>query len=491
MASNAAKTAQATQTAHTERVKHVEREDLRLFLNACLSATAQAEREHAADEQRLALQFLHAYMRVNYRELYARMAALPINDYNRQQIVYGLLRYPESYRPNPDPDLNPLPRENRLIFSGLLALPVHRVYKLFAQLAEQRVNNRRTRALIYHYLQQRNNLSFDLIKYRRLLRKILRHVHYPLSEEAYTFLFHKAWRQRVYTDPLLETFRQAHFSEQAIYQLPFTIAEGLAQRKQIPRERFLKQIAPRLSVHEAWRLQNTLGNPRDLKALQPEKMTLMDLVLYGLAQPAEGQAAACEGLERYFAHRRVTLAERQCFDQQHIVAVLDNSFSTVGSRERSRRPLATALVLHLYLQWLSTQLRLQYQGFWTHAVPSDFAQNPFCLCPVGPTGLAHPLIAALQTRPDGVLFVSDGAENYPARGVEWVLRQLKIEALPWLLHLNPVWNPVDYQPRELAAGVVTLGVRDIETVPLLLHFGRFFRGGLDMPTLIAGLEQRQ
>jgi len=151
MASNAAKTAQTTQAAHTERVKHVEREDLRLFLNACLSATAQAEREHAADEQRLALQFLHAYMRVNYRELYARMATLPINDYNRQQILYGLLRYPESYRPNPDLNLNPdpLPRENRLIFSGLLALPVHRVYKLFAQLAEQRVNNRRTRALIY------------------------------------------------------------------------------------------------------------------------------------------------------------------------------------------------------------------------------------------------------------------------------------------------------------------------------------------------------
>ena len=217
----------------------VERDDLRLFFNACLSATAQAERDATWYEQRLALDFLHEYMRVNYRALYAKMVNLPINDFNRQQILYGLLRYPASQT-----------HENPLIFQGLLRLPVHRVYKLFARLAQDRVNNRRTRQIIRAYVAHRNNLHFDLIKYRRLLRQILRHVHYPLSAEAYTFLFHKAWRQKVYTEPLFETFRQAHFSEKAIYQLPYTIAEGLAQRKGIPRERFLKHIRAQLSTQE-------------------------------------------------------------------------------------------------------------------------------------------------------------------------------------------------------------------------------------------------
>lgn len=450
----------------------VERDDLRLFFNACLSATAQAERDATWYEQRLALDFLHAYMRVNYRALYAHMVVLPINDFNRQQILYGLLRHPV-----------PHTHENPLIFQGLLRLPVHRVYKVFARLAQDRVNNRRTRQIIRAYLAHRNNLPFDLIKYRRLLRQILRHVHYPLSAEAYVFLFHKAWRQKVYTEPLFETFRQAHFSEKAIYQLPYTIAEGLAQRKGIPRERFLKHIRAQLSAQEAWRLQNTLGQS---EALRVERMGLMDIVLYGLAQDEAGQQQAEEHLQRYF-HQATPPALGRCLPPgQRVIAVLDNSFSASGSRERKHRPLATALALHLYLRHWSRVLGFDYQAFWSHPPVGDFETHPFCLKATGPTGLAAPFIEALQHEPHGIIVVSDGIENHPAGGVAWVLRQVK--SSPWLVHLNPVWNPMDYQPRTLSPAMVTLGVRDVETLPLLLHLAPFFQGQMPLAELLSTLE---
>lgn len=451
----------------------VERDDLRLFFNACLSATAQAERDATWYEQRLALDFLHEYMRVNYRALYAKMLALPINDFNRQQILYGLLRHPV-------PQTHP---ENPLIFQALLRLPVHRVYKVFARLAEDRVNNRRTRQIIRAYVAHRNNLHFDLIKYRRLLRQILRHVHYPLSAEAYTFLFHKAWRQKVYTEPLFETFRQAHFSEKAIYQLPYTIAEGLAQRKGIPRERFLKHIRAQLSTQEAWRLQNTLGQS---EALHAERMGLMDIVLYGLAQDEAGQQRAEEHLQRYFDQAKPPALARCLLPGQQVIAVLDNSFSASGSRERKHRPLATALALHLYLNHWSRLLGFDYQAFWTHPPAGDFENHPFRLTATGPTGLASPFIEALQREPRGIIVVSDGVENHPAGGVAWVLRQVKPS--PWLVHLNPVWNPMDYQPRTLSPAMVTLGVRDVEALPLLLHLAPFFQGQMPLAELLSTLE---
>ncbi|WP_375165456.1 hypothetical protein [Streptomyces sp.] len=46
-------------------------DDVLLFVNAAITSTGQREFHGDADEQRLSLDFLHAYMLGNYRDLYA------------------------------------------------------------------------------------------------------------------------------------------------------------------------------------------------------------------------------------------------------------------------------------------------------------------------------------------------------------------------------------------------------------------------------------
>ncbi|MEU9864524.1 hypothetical protein AB0D99_26980 [Streptomyces sp. NPDC047971] len=118
-------------------------EDVLLFVNAAVTATGQREFRSSAGEQRLSLAFLHEYVRVNYRPVYAAALALDINDHNAATIVEQLLRTadeaggPEEKR-----------AEGRLIAARLGRMPPQRVYRLFHALRAAKVNNRRTRAIV-------------------------------------------------------------------------------------------------------------------------------------------------------------------------------------------------------------------------------------------------------------------------------------------------------------------------------------------------------
>src|SRR5215471_17622787 len=68
-------------------------EDVLMFVNAAITSTGQREFHHDEGEQRLSLNFLHAYMLANYRELYAASLALNVNDHNAARIVRNLLRH--------------------------------------------------------------------------------------------------------------------------------------------------------------------------------------------------------------------------------------------------------------------------------------------------------------------------------------------------------------------------------------------------------------
>ena len=66
-------------------------EDVLLFVNAAITATGQREFHAGTEQQRLSLDFLHAYMLGNYRDLYAAALALDINDHNAALIIQRLL----------------------------------------------------------------------------------------------------------------------------------------------------------------------------------------------------------------------------------------------------------------------------------------------------------------------------------------------------------------------------------------------------------------
>jgi hypothetical protein len=73
-------------------IEQVEREDLLMFINACLSCTGQGEfYDDRSQSQKVSLDFLHDYILGNYRLLYCRTLAAGINHFNQAQIVIKLL----------------------------------------------------------------------------------------------------------------------------------------------------------------------------------------------------------------------------------------------------------------------------------------------------------------------------------------------------------------------------------------------------------------
>ncbi|KMS73141.1 hypothetical protein ACM01_20195 [Streptomyces viridochromogenes] len=458
-------------------------DDVLLFVNAAITATGQREFHSDAGAQRLSLDFLHAYMLGNYRDLYAGVLALDINDHNAALIIRRLLETAA------EATVEQRRSEGRLIAGRLAVLPPQRVYGLFGALRRAGVNNRRTRALLRDWLSARPDLAFDAVKYRSGLKQALRHAHLvPGDGEIGTFLFAPLSRAR-YDIPILETWRRAHFEQAAVFELPYTVAEGFAAQHGIPRKVFLERIAPRLTRGEALRLQEAAQarGPAAAEAVKTDlsRMPLTRLAGYVLSLPAEERVvrrAELDGALRTAA-QRVAGAHRGTWGR--VTAVLDDSFSSYGSGVKRRRPLAVALACHYLLGVLAGH----YRGLWTSGRGDALLAHP-----VGPTPLGERVLDGLETSPDRLVIVSDGWDNAPPGLAAEVLRvwrtRLDTERRTSVVHLNPVYDAADFDVRRLSARVPTAGIRDAEDLPALVEIAQFAEGRTGLAELTAYLDAR-
>ncbi|MDT0265511.1 hypothetical protein RM844_04300 [Streptomyces sp. DSM 44915] len=455
-------------------------EDVLLFVNAAITATGQREFHSDEDEQRLSLDFLHAYLLANYRDLYAGALALDINDHNVVLIVRRLLATAG------EATADQRRREGRLIAGRLATLPPQRVYALFGALRRAGVNNRRTRAIVRDWLTARPNLAFDAVKYRRGLRDALRHAHLPPpTEELGAFLFAPLGRPR-YATPLLETWRRAHYERAALYALPFTVAEGFAARHGIDRATFLAGIAPRLTRGESLRLQESARRVGVAEApAELAGMPLTRLAGYVLGLSIEDRVARRGELTRALesAADRVAGAHRGSWGR--VAAVLDDSFSASGSGQKRRRPLAVALACH----YLLAALAGDYTGLWTSG-----RTDPLLAYPFGPTPLGRRVLDALETGPSRLVIVSDGWDNAPPGLAGEVLRVWRTRLDPdrrtSVVHLNPVYDAADFDVRRLSPSLPTAGIRDAEDLPALVELAQFAEGRTGLAELTAYLDAR-
>jgi len=439
----------------------VAREDLILFLNAAFACTGQREFYHTADEQRVSVQFLHAYILGNYRQLYARTLAAGINDFNAAEIIVNLLRSgrdtPEAFKTE----------ENALLTAALGRLPPQRGWKLITRLRQERINNRRTRALIKKYTLGQRDLTFQAVKYRRHVRAAAVHAHLPLPGELPAFLFGE--HQNVFQTPLLETFRQARYSHQAVYDLPFTVAQGMAAKHGIAPGIFLKNIAPRLTERERLRLQ---GRSEGKVEVHPERLPLTALCSYVVSLSVSERRDREQELGGWLdAAARQVLSRRPLpLPSGRTAAVLDNSYSSSGSREKRRRPLALALAT----DWLfrSAVPHATYRAFWTSPVSS-----PLLVKAQGQTNLTDRFLDALEWGAQTVIVVSDAVENDPP-GVFHAAYLAARRLVPNLsvLHFNPVFDAEMLTVRPLSVAVLAVGLRDADDLPTILSFARFASG---------------
>ena len=167
-----------------------------------------------------------------------------------------------------------------------------------------------------------------------------------------------------------------------------------------------------------------------------------------------------------------------------MAAVLDNSFSSSGSREKRRRPLAVAWGVD---QLLRTGLAdHDYRAFWTHPITEGAVPRPR-----GQTNLTERLIDALDWGATTVLVVSDGAENDPP-GVFHAALEGALRIVPelYVLHLNPVFDPQELQVSSLSPLTRSIGLRNAEDLSTALGFARYVTGHGDLAELEAYLERR-
>jgi hypothetical protein len=375
--------------------------------------------------------------------------------------------------------------EGKLIQASLQALTPPRVFKLFARLAKARVNNRRTRAVVRDFLKGRRDPAFDAVKYRSKVKRALRHVHISPNAETGRFLFGDQGAQ--YDTPLYESYRSAHFSQAAVYDLPYTVAEGFAAKHGIPREKFLAKIEPRLTAGERLRLQRAsaekLGSSFEIDL---GKAGVTRLALYVLSLPREERLERQAELDEALRRSAGKAASGMDLRLGRVACVLDRSFSSSGSAMKRRRPLAVALGTSYLIDALGDSC----QVYWT--TPLDGPR--VCVTPKGQTNLIDPLIDALRTRPDLVVILSDGHENDPSGGVEAIVRAYRRDLDPEhrvsLIHVNPVFDAEFFEPRSLGPSIPTVGVRDAEDLATMLAFARFVDGGSDLAELETFLAAR-
>ncbi|APR80109.1 Hypothetical protein A7982_05456 [Minicystis rosea] len=468
----------------TTAAERVTREDLVMFINACFACTGQREFYADATGQQVSIEFLHDYILGNYRLLYARALAAGINHFSQATAIVRLL--------STGRDVASAHRaeEGALIAATLRALPTHQAYHVLSTLAARRVNNRRARAVVRDYLASRRDPAFEAVKYRRALRAAAVHAHLRFTppDETGAFLF-RALRERRFETPLFESFRQAHFADGALYDLPFTIAEGLAVRRGVPREVFLQRIAPRLTAGERLRLQGTservLGErfAIDLAAAPPTR-----LASYVLSLPREERMSRRDELHAALDRAAHRAAARTGARFGRVAAVLDASYSSSGSSEKRRRPLAVALAASAFLRAASRE----YRAFWSSKVTDEILVEAR-----GATDLATPILDAIAWGADVIAIVSDGYENDPPHGASEVLRvwraRLARPGGPSIVHLNPVFDADGYAPRALSPAVPTVGLRDAEDIPTMIGFARFAAGEAsldDLETYLAGRVAR-
>ena len=453
-------------------------EDLLLFAAAAVSSTGQREFHTGADDQRPALDFLHEYVHGTLPDLYGLMLALHVNDHNAARIVHTLLSRP---RPSADPATRV--RENGLIGRRLALMPPQRVYRLFRRLAAERVNNRRTRAVMRAWLARRP-LALDALKYRAGLRAAARHARVPLPAEVARFLFSgpAARRARPYTTPLLESHRRAHYAARELYGLPFTVAEGFAAGHRVPRAVFLEGIAERTTAAERLRLDRgarRLGLDAPLTDLG--SAPLLRLCVYVLGLPVAERRERRAELEAALERAALRTAGPLAGTWPRTAAVLDDSYSSIGSPVRRNRPLALALACHHLLRALSPD----GSSHWLSG-----RADPLTARPAGPTRLTETILDALDTGPSRVVVVSDGYDDTPPLLSDALLlwrRRVDPERSVTMVHLAPVLDTDSLAPHRLSPAVPTIGLHDPAVLPSLVELARFGEERLGLADLRAHL----
>lgn len=412
------------------------------FVSGAFTATAQTEFYNTKEEQRDGILAAHQPVLDDFREFYALVLLSNINDLNKQIIIYNLLRSGKEI----DSDVKR--KENELIYQALKAMPPQRAYKTFKMLRHLKVNNARTRWLAEKFLSSRPNIHFEVVKYKKTIKELVVHNHVFVEDsEVFDFLFDK---KKEFENELFNTYVKAKTDVNAVYKLPYTVAEGFAQLHNIPRDQFLKKIKNNMTDGEKLRLQNTAKKEGVKIEADWTKMDLVQMFKY--LRTVDRVTAKHKQVIEKAAEK---IAGSMFVEFNKVRVVLDNSGSAYASDEKKYHPIAVG-------QAVSEVLKLRANDFEEILINGT---RRGVLAPVGgSTNLGSAVIKALKDKPDLLVIISDGYENEPAGMTAQIINtyrsRIDKDGNTKVFHINPVFAAEAETTRKLADSIPVAGIRD-------------------------------
>ncbi len=443
------------------RVRPSAREEARAailsFMDTLAVSTGRETFYNSKEEQEKAEAAAHDAVWGLNRGLYGAMLALPAASDRSAQL--GLARLLDNPRANDDPSFLTWDEESRLVALLASRIPPQRLFKMFVQFAEKRINNKRTRNLILRsILGAGAKLPLWVVKYRSKVRAALRHAlgsgvangvavmtgavdpvgsgsarmyryidrYIPagaVKDDVYQCVAYALGAERPggWTVPILAATTAARTDLAAAAILPVEVLEGFRSQyhKALPHARVLEIAKAADTMTEKQKMQGQ----RAAKAagveltFDPAQADLTKLYVYALETGAmtpevrEAIRAKARRLGRSFPVR-----------YRRIGVVLDASESMAGTKTQKWGPLAFSLAMRDVLIASATEAGVcETTGGGPH--PAD--PEGMLLKPEGDTSLAMALVKVLRTNPDAVYVLTDGYENAPAGRVDEILRQVR------------------------------------------------------------------
>lgn len=461
------------------------------FIDAGTTATNRATFYNSVKEQEAALEAIHDEMFSFDRGVYSLCLILPgLTDYSRQLGMVKLLSSPSQDRKSVLNDVS----EFEVVSSIAKSLPPQRMIKAILKLKNERVNNSRTRRIIFRELLLSPKLEFWSVKYRRKLRDVLRHLMGARTAGILKSILSKRrdiWNEKEKSivrrkverfipleyapGPILEcvsfilgnenevslkllrAFVEAKTDLEAGRELPFEVLDGIRSRYHKDRKRAeaLEMTRRKMSEGQKMALHRSAKKEGVKINFDPSKQSSLKLYLYAY------EMGMTDEISKALVKKAEEVSRELPLRLGKISVLIDTSASMAGSGSQKLRPIASSLAVRDVLAEVGEEVKML-----TSTGKPTLAGE--LLKPGGETYLASSLVGLLKEKPEVVFVITDGYENAPAgRTAEVVNIASRFSRIP-IIQLSPVMASEAGGLRALSPEISTMPVADPRAIPLAM-----------------------
>jgi len=478
------------------------------FIDSMTTATSRSTFYNKKKDQEAALAEIHnAVYNVN-RGLYASMLLLPgVTNTSMQKGILRLISEPYPW------DLNTCflsaEQENEIIRDLTSQLPITNLLRLFVLIRGKKINNSRSRKMIFNTIIGSKNLSFWAIKYRDKMRTALIHALGQKKASALRSVLeknHTRWTAKErnfvkktidkYTDKkelarecvcfilggtkktwkvnLISAFYAARKDFDKGVGLPTEVLEGIRSRyhKDIPAAKVIEKTKETMSQGQKMAKQRTAKKAGVELEFDPTKQDMVKLYIYALEE------GATKDIRKALDEKAKKISLTFPMKHYHVGIVVDNSLSMFGSDTQKHRPISIALSMRDVLSASSEKSTVM-------ATNGDFDRFGM-INASGSTSLANTLLDVLETNPDAIYMITDGYENTPAGRVDEVINALRDMGIETpIFQISPVMSVESAGVKSLSDSIEPLPVSKPEGIGLSMIRAAISQGELEQG--IAGL----